>query len=114
MKLGRGNHLHQRECAIGAAVAVVVLGQLPQCVTGDHGVFAVQPRLHQHRARRRISVGQVVGDRDDGPEPGFAVPALRQDLECLACDHGVMPDVGEIGDRQPFADDQVALRGSPR
>jgi hypothetical protein len=39
---------------------------------GDHGVFAVQPRLHQHRARRRIFVGQVVGDRDDGPEPGFA------------------------------------------
>jgi hypothetical protein len=26
---------------------------------GDHGVFAVQPRLHQHRARRRIFVGQV-------------------------------------------------------
>ena len=25
-----------------------------------------------------------------------------------------MPDVGEIGDQQPFADDQVALRGAVR
>ena len=44
----------------------------------------IQPRLHQHRARLRIPVWQVVGDRDDGPGAGFAIPALGQDLECLA------------------------------
>jgi hypothetical protein len=53
----------------------------------------------------------VVGDRDDGPQVLIAIPALRQHLQGLAGDDGVMSGVGEIGDQQSFTDDQVNRPG---
>src|SRR5262245_57102140 len=54
----------------------------------------------------------MIGDRDYGPKAVVAVPALGQNLESLAADDGVMSDVRQIGDEQPFTDDQIALRGT--
>src|SRR6476659_7384708 len=56
----------------------------------------------------------MIGDRDDGPKVLVAIPALGKNLESLAADDSVMSDVRQIGDEQPFTDDQIALRGTVR
>lgn len=109
--VGRRDHLHHGLCAVVARIAVVGGGQRPQRVAADYGMPPIQAGSDYRLIEWGVLVLHVVGDRDDRPEVGLAVPAVCEHLPRFARHHGVRAGIGQVGDQQPFADDKVPLCG---